>query len=75
MIIIFQCLLHLLPFHMQLESPSALAHIVCMSMCVRVCVVRQICSFFAHGAGKTIAVGLRISPIPVLSYSEPLIEF
>lgn len=67
LIIIFQCRVHFRPIHMQLESPSVLA------WCLRVRAVKKIC--LAHDAGKTIAVGLRISPIPVLSYSEPLIEF
>lgn len=50
-------------------------HCVYEHVCESVFVVKNICSFFAHGAGKAIAVGLRISPIPVLSYSVPLIEF
>lgn len=50
-------------------------HRVLEDVCESVCVVRKICRFFVHGAGKAIAVGFRISPIPVLSYNGSLIEF
>lgn len=43
------------------------------SSCFRVSAVRRTC--LAHVAGIATAVGLGISPIPVLSYSEPPIEF